>query len=82
MPNEECPRCKQDSMTTTRGRTYADKGQPRKDCLTPGCGYAERAGMPAGTPANVRPKDVYTQQLAEEEYESYGEGARRDLFGD
>lgn len=82
MPNERCPRCKQDSVATTPGRTYADKGQPRKDCLAPGCGYAERAGLPAGAPANVRPKDVFTQQLVEEEYESYGEGARRDLFGD
>ena len=28
------------------------------------------------------PKERYAQQLAEEEYESYGEGARRELFGD
>jgi len=34
------------------------------------------------TGANLRPKDVYTQQLIDEEYESYGEGARRDLFED
>lgn len=25
-------------------------------------------------------KDEYTQQMVEEEYESLGEGARRDLF--
>lgn len=28
------------------------------------------------------PKDRYTQQLVDEEYESYGEGARRELFGE
>lgn len=27
-----------------------------------------------------KPKDEYTQQIAEEEYESLGEGARRDLL--
>lgn len=27
-----------------------------------------------------RLKDEYTQQMVEEEYESLGEGARRDLF--
>lgn len=26
------------------------------------------------------PKDAYTEQVVEEEYDSYGEGARRELF--
>lgn len=29
-----------------------------------------------------RPKDVYTQQLIDEEYDSWGEGARREMFED
>lgn len=82
MPNEECPRCNRPSLTITPGRTYADKGQSRKDCTTPGCGYREQAGLPVEARSTERPKDVYTQQLIDEEYESYGEGARRDLFGD
>lgn len=29
-----------------------------------------------------KPKDVYTEQLIEENYENWGEGARREMFGD
>jgi hypothetical protein len=76
---ETCPQCGTQSLATTPGASCADKGHARKDCRQPGCDYQERAGAPV---RSRKPKDVATEQLLEEDYDSLGEGARRDMLGD